>query len=177
MKNCRSERHHLRKAIFILSVGVLVACGSTSGPDKAALPSNAQRGYVLRNSDGDTLHVMIGDKDTRVRLLGVDTPETHDPRKPVQCYGPEAAAFTHSWAVGRVTVTTEPSSGDVIDKYGRTLAYVSVVAHRADLGATLVRRGFARVYAYGNRHFVKRPYYERLEALAQAKHRGRWGAC
>jgi endonuclease YncB( thermonuclease family) len=163
----------MRKLILTLSLAVLVACGST----QARQASVHMKGTVIKHADGDTIYVDVNDKIVKVRLLGVDTPETHDPRKPVQCYGPEASAFTASYANGLVSIVTEPTTGDVTDRYGRTLAYVYVYSHRRDLGATLLRRGFARVYAFGNRHFVKRPAYEKLQAAAQTKHVGRWGHC
>lgn len=129
--------------------------------------------------DGDTIKVQMDytNEILTVRLLGVDTPETHDPRKPVQCYGPEAANFTATYVKGHVLVTTEPSTGDVSDRYGRTLGYVYVFSHKRDVGATLLSRGFARVYAFNNRKFKKRPAYEKLEAVAKARKVGRWGKC
>src|SRR5213593_3977502 len=51
--------------------------------------------------DGDTLEVTWQGRPERVRLLGVDTPETVDPHRPVGCFGPEAAAFTHRRLQGR----------------------------------------------------------------------------
>ncbi len=52
---------------------------------------------VVRDIDGDTIDVRLSDgRIERIRILGADTPETKDPRKPVQCYGPEASAYTHA---------------------------------------------------------------------------------
>jgi micrococcal nuclease len=146
---------------------------------RAAQQSSSIRGTVIRAADGDTLKVKqdYNSVVVTVRLLGVDTPETHDPRKPVQCYGPEAANFTAAYSKGRVLITTEPKTGDVFDRYGRVLGYAYSYAHKRDIGATLLRRGFARVYAFGNRKFLKRPYYEKLQAVAQAHKIGRWGHC
>lgn len=136
-------------------------------------------GSVARVVDGDTVYVKTATGVTNVRILGVDTPETVDPRKPVQCYGPQASAFLKSYLpVGaKVTLTTEPTTGDVTDRYGRTIAYVYSVAHRRDIGTIEIKRGYARVYAFDNRHFLKRPTYERLQTIAQTKKVGRWGAC
>ena len=146
-------------------------------PLVAAASLAVQRGTVIRDVDGDTIHVLVGSRDVDVRLLGVDTPETKKPNTPIQCYGPQSSAFTARYAVGSVVLTTGPSTGDVYDRYGRLLAYVYVVGHHADLGAQLLRRGYARVYAYDDRHFKKRPYYERLQGIAKAHDVGRWGAC
>ena len=55
---------------------------------------------VERVIDGDTIIVERGAYHDTIRLLGVDTPETHHPRKPVQCFGPEASAYTHVAAHG-----------------------------------------------------------------------------
>src|SRR2546430_16342935 len=57
---------------------------------------------VVRVVDGDTVEVARGGSDTdTVRLLGINTPETHHPTKPVECFGPEAAAFTEEHLAGR----------------------------------------------------------------------------
>ena len=83
---------------------------------RPALPAR-----VVRAVDGDTIVVAFADGHTdTVHVLGVDTPETHDPRKPVQCFGPEAAAYTASRLTGKV-VRLE-SDVETRDKYGRRLA-------------------------------------------------------
>ena len=123
--------------------------------------------------DGDTIVVALpgGGRDT-VRLLGVDTPETHHPTKPVGCYGPEAAAFTQQRLAGRV-VTLE---GDVEsrDLYGRRLAYV--LLHGERFNDVLLRRGFARLLVIApNRSHA----HELLAAELAARDAGRglWGRC
>src|SRR3954466_15793672 len=86
---------------------------------------------VIHVVDGDTLLARFADGHVeKVRLLGVDTPEVVDPRKPVQCFGPEASAFTKAHLTGRrvlLELDAEPR-----DKYGRLLAYVLVDGHRFD---------------------------------------------
>lgn len=77
---------------------------------------------VTRVVDGDTIHVSIDGKDETVRLIGVDTPETHHPSQPVEPYGPEAESFTRSQLDGK-TVYLEKDVQER-DKYGRLLAYV-----------------------------------------------------
>ncbi|PTQ50947.1 MAG: hypothetical protein HSCHL_2036 [Hydrogenibacillus schlegelii] len=72
--------------------------------------------------DGDTIHVALNGRDETVRLIGVDTPETVHPEKPVEPYGPEASAFTKSRLNGK-TVYLEFDVQER-DKYGRLLAYV-----------------------------------------------------
>jgi len=79
-------------------------------------------GTVARVVDGDTVIVQAGSRTLDVRLLGIDTPETVDPRRPVGCYGPEASAYTKHLLTGRpVRLVYDRQLHDV---YGRWLAYV-----------------------------------------------------
>ncbi len=79
--------------------------------------------------DGDTIDVHIAGRTERVRLIGIDTPETKKPNTPVECYGPEASAYTTALLPVGTTVRIER---DVVgrDDYGRLLGYV----HRLDDG-------------------------------------------
>jgi len=67
----------------------------------AAGSAGGDAGTVLRAVDGDTLVVRLGARDEKVRLIGVDTPESVDPRRPVEAYGKEASAFTKRMAEGK----------------------------------------------------------------------------
>ena len=86
---------------------------------------------VVHVSDGDTITVQVGERTEKVRILGADTPETVDPRKPVQCYGPEASAHTKARLKPGTRVQLE-TDAEVRDKYGRLLAYVYVDGERHD---------------------------------------------
>ncbi len=130
-------------------------------------------GRVVEVVDGDTIVVAFADESTdTIRLLGVDTPETHHPTKPVECFGPEAAAYTARRLTGRL-VTLE---GDVEarDVYGRRLAYVVLDGQR--FNDELLRKGYARllVIAPNRRHA-----HDLLEAELAAHHAGRglWRRC
>jgi micrococcal nuclease len=127
---------------------------SASGVPVPTLPATLSRPSaavtvvpVSRVIDGDTIVVSLGGRDETVRLLGMDTPETVDPRKPVQCFGPEASLETKSLLDGReVTLQSDPTQSDR-DKYGRLLRYV----FRDDglfVDEFLVQQGFAREYTY-----------------------------
>jgi micrococcal nuclease len=128
---------------------------------------------VIEVIDGDTIVVAFagGATDT-IRLLGVNTPETHHPTKPVECFGPEASAYTAGKLSGRV-VRLE---GDVEarDIYGRRLAYVELGGAR--FNDELLRKGYARllVIAPNRRHA-----HELLDAELDARRHGRglWGRC
>jgi micrococcal nuclease len=128
---------------------------------------------VIHTVDGDTIVARFADgREETVRVLGVDTPETKDPRKPVQCYGPEASAYTHARLQDR-HVTLERDV-ELRDKYGRMLAYVYVDGKRYD--DELLRLGYARL-------LVIAPNGEHARAMVKAEldarsaGRGLWGAC
>jgi micrococcal nuclease len=128
---------------------------------------------VVATIDGDTIDVRIdAGRVERVRILGADTPETKDPRKPVQCFGPEASAYTHARLSGR-RVSLETDS-EVRDKYGRLLAYVYVDGARFD--DELLRLGYARVLIIPPNGAHGRALVE-AELEARAARRGLWGAC
>lgn len=125
-------------AAVFLSLG-----GSTTWTLSGGDPTGAS---VLVTSvvDGDTIHVGRGWRRATVRFIGVDTPETVHPDKPVQYYGPEATEFTRKSLEGRwVRLEFEP--GDRIDAYARLLAYV-VLEDGTLFNRELVRLGYARAY-------------------------------
>jgi len=126
--------------------------------------------YVV---DGDTLDVNAPDgrRDrTRVRLWGVDTPETRHPDKAVQHFGPEATAFTRQACAGR-EVTLGLVHGTTRGRHGRLLAYVTVAGGRM-LNRQLVRLGYA--YADPRYEHPRKGEFERLQAEAMAARRGLW---
>ncbi len=128
--------------------------------------------YVVQALDGDTIVVADGASRETIRILGVDTPETHHPRKPVQCYGPEAAAFTQARLEGEwVRLEDDVERHDV---YGRRLAYVYLHGRRFE--DVLLTRGYARLLVIEPNHAHARTMLDE-ELDARAAHRGLWGAC
>jgi micrococcal nuclease len=102
----------------------------------------------------------------------VDTPETHHPRKPVQCFGPEAAAYTARRLTGRTVRLEFDVEGR--DAYGRQLAYVYLDGRRFD--DELLERGYARLLVIApNTAHARTMLTEELDA--QRRHRGLWGEC
>lgn len=139
------------------------------------MPADAHGPYrVIRVVDGDTLHVSVGCVDTDVRLIGVNTPETVDPGKPVECYGPEASARTHQLLDGHsVYLEYDPAQGRH-DRYGRTLAYVWL-AHRL-VNRNLIMHGYGHAETqYGSYRYESS--FLAAEHTAQTHHRGLWGHC
>ena len=127
---------------------------------------------VVRVVDGDTLDVDApdnGQEYTRVRLLGIDTPETKGVAEPAY-FGPEAAAFTTELVEGEEVTLFLP-----VDRtrgyYGRLLAYVKLPDGRF-LNEVLLTEG----YAYADTRFRHDFYnkYQQLESMARAQDRGLW---
>ena len=98
-----------------------------------------------------------------VRLIGVDTPETKHPTKPVQYFGQEASAFTKAALEGKKVMLHKDRSGDTIDRYGRWLRYVLLDGDK--FNARLIREGYA--HAYRPFPFSKRAEFIRLEEQAR----------
>ncbi len=97
---------------------------------------------VARVIDGDTIEVIYeAGQLKKVRLIGIDTPETVDPRKPVQCFGQEASAKTKALLEGKQVRLEKDTIGDSIDKYGRLLRYVYVDGTLVN--AELIKQGYA----------------------------------
>src|SRR5258707_2447504 len=139
----------------------------TGGRTAAPIPAT-----VIRVVDGDTVIARFDNGTTEtIRILGVDTPEVVDPRKPVQCFGHAASAYTTAHLVGR-RVTLELDA-EPRDKYGRLLAYVLVDGHRFD--DELLARGFARFLVIPPNGAHARAMLS-AELAARAARRGLWGA-
>lgn len=130
---------------------------------------------VRHVEDGDTFEIEILGKTERVRMIGIDTPETIDRRKPVQCFGPEASERTKRLLTGAtVTLTSDTATGDR-DIYGRLLRYVTL-ADGSDYGELSLREGFAREYDFRGQRYAKRTTYRAAQIEAKTTHRGLWSA-
>lgn len=134
----------------------------------ALTPSGPPRsGRVVRVLDGDTIVVEgIG----TVRYLGIDTPELHHPRKPVERFAARAAAANRALVADRdVRLVTDREEHDA---YGRLLAYVYV--GDVMVNAELVRAGDAESFAF-EPNTLHKELFDRLEQEARDAHRGQWG--
>ena len=85
------------------------------------VPADADGPYAVASVvDGDTVKIVVAGHTTTLRLIGIDTPETKDPRRPVECYGREASAQAGRLLTGHAVKVTFDSSQGRLDKYGRT---------------------------------------------------------
>jgi micrococcal nuclease len=126
---------------------------------------------VTRVIDGDTIEVSMSGKKYTVRYIGIDTPETVDPRTTIQPFGPEASAANKELVDGRV-VKLEKDISET-DKYGRLLRYVYV--GELFINAELLRLGYAQVTTYPpDVKYVD--LFLQLQREARDAGRGLWGS-
>lgn len=154
---------------------------SPAAPPASPSPARGQvlRGQVVYVSDGDTIGVRLDGVVQRIRLVGIDAPETKDPDAPVACYGPQASARAHALMPrgSTLTIVTDPTQ-DRIDRFGRLLAYVFPVGRPRPVNQQLIIDGAARVYVYRRNRPPRRiGAFRRSEAAARAARRGLWGVC
>lgn len=160
----RALRTALRVGLTVGVIGVL-----------AAAPARAQeeRSVVLdRVVDGDTLRLRDG---TRVRLIGIDTPEVAHPDFGDECYGEEASRY--------VERLLRPGDElrlvfdvDRFDQYGRTLAYVYRGVDDLFVNAQLLKKGYAYI-EFVEPNTAHERQFRRLAAQAREAGRGLWSAC
>lgn len=156
--------------VAVLALGAYLGRSQWQGTSPAPAATSDELVLVERVVDGDTLVLSGGD---RVRLIGVDTPETHHPSKPVQRFGPEAYEFTRSKVEGkRVQLKFDP--GETKDRYGRTLAYVYVDGQF--LNELLIREGLARALTNYPFSSVMKQVFRNAEARAKSEKRGIWSS-
>ncbi len=164
------EKVGLRQGILVLlsilfSLVAIVSFWTWSGGDP-----HGEWVLVSGAVDGDTIYVGRGWRRTKVRLIGVDTPETLHPYKPVEFFGPEASLFTEKSLKGRkVHLEFEPEQ--LYDDYGRLLAYV-FFEDGTLFNAELIKRGYARVIAVHPFKYYKK--FKRYEREAKRKGLGIW---
>jgi len=127
---------------------------------------------VRKVVDGDTIEVSDGE---RVRLIGVDSPETNAPNQPVGCFGADASRFTSSVLPPGTPVRLV---GDVEqrDRYGRLLAYVYRRSDGLFVNAELLRRGLAQVLTIPP-NVAHTDEFAAIARQAREGSQGLWAAC
>lgn len=172
----RRRRPFVGLLLFVLTLLIIVGQQRSWFSTATQKVESAQPGlYAIDHFiDGDTIAVDMNGTVEEVRFIGVDTPETHKPHTPVQCYGPNAAAFTKSQiGSGRVRLASDPYSTNR-DRYDRLLRYVYLPDGRL-LNEELVQQGYGFYYPYFP--YTKSAQFRQDEMQAQAAKRGLWSAC
>ena len=131
---------------------------------------------VVKVVDGDTITASIRGKNETIRLLGIDTPETVDPRKPVQCFGKAASDKMKSFVLGKfVKLVDDPTQGNR-DKYRRLLRFVYLPDSKATfINGEMVKQGFAFSYRQYPTKMLEK--FNNLEKYARENNLGLWGSC
>lgn len=148
-----------------------------SNPQKAvqesiskSFPKNGELIKVMRVIDGDTIELEGGE---RLRYIGIDTPELHDPRKPVQCFAQEASEKNKQLVEGKLVKFYKDVNER--DKYQRLLGYV-YGENGLFINLELVKTGYAFSYTYPP-DISKQVEFQKAEQDAKEKKLGLWAGC
>lgn len=164
----------MRRILLVtLALASTLAGGACGG---SAADGPADQGRVTKITDGDTIRVQLnGGVEEKVRLIGIDTPETHGRGGLRECFGQEATAeMTRLLPVGtavRLEIDAEPR-----DRFGRLLAYVYRASDDLHVNLVMAERGFAAPLTIPP-NVAYADQFVRAAAAAREADRGLWSAC
>lgn len=172
-----SKRNTISVIGFIIFVFAYIYEGQNSGIFDLGLPTKTPNTVgiyydVTKVTDGDTLHVRMDGRDETVRLIGINTPETVDPRRAVECFGKEASSRMQEIAKGKIVRLEYDESQATRDAYDRLLAYVYLEDGEM-INRKMVAEGYAYEYTYLTPYRYQKEFRE-LQTLAQSSKRGLW---
>jgi micrococcal nuclease len=146
------------------------------GADAALVANGSASAQLERVIDGDTIVADVDGREERVRLIGIDTPETVKPNTPVQCFGPQAHELNARLLGTAGAALTLRFDRELRDRYGRLLAYVYRAQDGLFVNARLIDAGAARTLeiAPNTAHATQ---LSDLQHAARAAGRGLWSAC
>lgn len=159
---------------FLIPTSSLRSIETSQSTPSAALGIEGQEVLVVDVIDGDTIEIEGGD---RVRYIGIDTPETVDPRRPVGCFGKEASLENKMLVEGKMIILVKDVSE--VDKFGRLLRYIYV---KGEDGQTifvndyLIREGFAKASTFPPDVRYSEEFLQ-AEREARGASKGLWGKC
>ena len=167
-----AHRISLPVQLLLASAALVVGLSSCASGDSADDGANAR---VVRVVDGDTIVVKTGGVEERVRLIGIDTPETVKPGTPVECFGKAASARTADMLPEGTPVILERDV-EVRDRYDRLLAYVYRASDSTFVNLDLVEGGYALPATYPPNVAHTDDFLE-ASREARADGRGLWSEC
>ena len=130
---------------------------------------------MKRVVDGDTIDIAIDGNTERVRLIGINTPETKHPTKGVECFGPEASAYTEQLLPTGTKLRVERDI-EARDKYGRLLLYVYIENSNVFVNLDLVLQGYARPMVF-EPNTAHKADFAQAATQAELRNVGLWQAC
>lgn len=171
----RQQKKLVRLVIALIIAGLTWYANQHIEPPPQVAGTITPGYYQITNfEDGDTITVDMNGKKERIRMIGVDTPETRDPRKPVQCFGHAASEFTKNLiGTQNVRLEADPLS-DNRDRYNRLLRYVYLPDEQL-VQAEIIKQGYG--FAYTSFPFTKSDEFRAHEEIAREQNRGLWGSC
>jgi endonuclease YncB( thermonuclease family) len=174
----RARKKSLGAALLALALSILIAIGQQRGWLKSignqAEVSQPGLYHVVEFVDGDTIAVDMNGKKEKLRFIGVDTPETHDPRKAVQCFGYAAANFTKN-LIGKNDVRLEADPLNTNrDRYNRLLRYI-YLPNGTLVNLEIIKQGYG--FAYTSFPFGKLDEFRAAEKDARQNNKGLWSNC
>jgi micrococcal nuclease len=177
MSRFRRRHKAISTLVFILVLIYVVAYQSGWLKNSSQTLQQNQPGLYTINHyvDGDTIAVNMNGSVETVRFIGVDTPETHKPNTPVQCYGPDAAAHTKAMIskFGKVRLQADPLDTNR-DVYGRLLRYI-YLPDGTLLDKEIIKDGFG--FAYLSFPFSKKAEFAAAGQAAMNAKAGLWAVC
>lgn len=129
---------------------------------------------VVKVVDGDTITVLMNGRNTTLRLIGIDTPETVDPRRPVECYGREASDAAKRMLSGASVRLEADNSQNERDKYSRLLRYV-YLEDGTNFNKYMISEGYAYEYTY-DATYKYQSEFRAAQKLAQKQQKGLWSS-
>lgn len=132
---------------------------------------------IVRVIDGDTIVIKINNKAETVRLIGINTPETVDPRRPVECFGIEASNRAKEVLSGKSVRLEEDDFVGKKDKYGRLLKYI-FLENGTNFNKMMISEGYAYEYTY-DLPYKYQNEFKQAEKEAKEMKKGLWaqGIC
>ena len=172
-RHAGGQRRRAAVGLAALAAGLVLGGGGCRGAATGGPITGI--GTVVRVIDGDTVDVRVDGATERIRLIGIDTPESVAEDRPVQCFGTEASAHTAALLPPGVEVRIERDEV-TRDRYGRLLAYLWRTDDELLVNLDLVEGGYADAVSFGDNEAL----YDLLaaaEASARASGLGLWSAC
>lgn len=156
-----------------LSILVVIQGFRVKDPDVIGVSDNISQGEyykVLDVVDGDTIKI---EEVGTVRAIGIDTPETVDPRKDIECFGMEASNKAKDLLENQLVRIEFDESQGAVDKYGRVLAYIYLEDGRM-FNEIMIKEGYAHEYTYDSEYKYQSDF-KIAETFAKESQKGLWG--
>ncbi len=173
---CRKQNKFevLAKNLYFLFQELINNSGLKQNNSKLSIEKETAR--VVKVIDGDTIRVLLNNKEDMVRLIGIDSPEILDERKPVQCFGKEASVKAKQLLSGKtVKLETDATQGEK-DEYGRLLRYV-FLEDGTNFNKFMISAGYAREYTFKSNPYKYQSEFVRAEEKAREDRVGLWSKC